>query len=111
MSINHNDQSEAVTKRSIWKGHYTSCQSSGLKQAAYCRNMGLVYHQYRYWHRKLELEQTQVEERTPSSGFLPIAIKSPRRMTEILCTLEFSSGARLLVHEESVLKSLFESLG
>ena len=110
MEINQNEnRSTNLTKRAAWEKHYASYQASGLKKKTYCRNTGLNYYQFQYWHQKFQLEQ-RVESNEPATGFLPVAIKSPRRTSDILCTLELSSGSRLFIHDESVLQTILVTL-
>lgn len=40
-------------KRRFWEGHVHGWRSSGLTQAAYCREHGLRIKSFGYWKRKL----------------------------------------------------------
>ena len=56
-------------KVDFWKGHLAEWRSSGLTQAAYCRQHSLSIPSLRYWRRTLETRSA-----TTSSALLPIVI-------------------------------------
>jgi len=37
----------------FWQSHIEAWQSSGLSQAAYCKESDLIIHRFGYWKRKL----------------------------------------------------------
>lgn len=56
-------------------GHYQSWQQSGLSQKGFCTLHGITFQKFNYWVRKFRSEDTKVK--TPSGGFLSVAIKQP----------------------------------
>lgn len=56
-------------KADIWKDHFVAWRSSGLTQAAYCRQHGLSIASFGYWRRTLEARSA-----TTSAAVLPIVI-------------------------------------
>ena len=56
-------------KVDFWKGHLAEWRSSGLTQAAYCRQHSLNIPSLGYWRRSLETRSA-----TTSSSVLPIVI-------------------------------------
>jgi len=65
--------------------HVAAWESSGLSQAAYCRQAGLAYHLLRDWVRRRSAEQEL------SSGFVEVR----RPAAGVLAVLTLSGGARL----------------
>lgn len=65
--------------------HLAAWESSGLSQAAYCRQAGLAYHLLRDWVRRRSAEQEV------PSGFVEVR----RSATGVLAVLALSGGARL----------------
>ena len=65
--------------------HVGAWESSGLSQAAYCRQAGLAYHLLRDWARR------DVAAREVSSGFVEVR----RPPSGALAVLALSGGARL----------------
>lgn len=61
----------------FWQSHIEAWQSSGLTQAAYCKENDLIIHRFGYWKRKL-LDTPLV---TPEpDGFVtlnPVVVTSP----------------------------------
>ena len=56
-------------RRRFWEHHIKQWQSSGLSQAAYCRNHQLKAHRFYYWRQKLPVPQDRV-------SFLPVALSA-----------------------------------
>ena len=56
-------------KADFWKGQLAAWRSSGLTQAAYCRQHGLSIPSFGYWRRTLEKGSV-----TTSAAVLPIVI-------------------------------------
>ena len=52
-----------------WQRHVRRCIESGSTQAAYCRQHGLVIHQFGYWFRKLNSKS--------DANWLPVVIEQP----------------------------------
>lgn len=56
-------------KADFWRGHLAEWRSSGLTQAAYCRQHSLSVPSFGYWRRTLETRSA-----TTSAALLPIVI-------------------------------------
>lgn len=65
--------------------HLAAWDSSGLSQAAYCRQAGLGYHLLRDWVRRRSAEQDV------PSGFVEVR----RPATGVMAVLTLSGGARV----------------
>lgn len=46
-------------KHQFWKQHLSDWKGSQLSQSAYCRQNGLVYHQWNYWKKKVVVEEME----------------------------------------------------
>jgi hypothetical protein len=57
----------------IWQHHITQWQTSGLSQAAYCRQQALRPRQFRYWKDKFLFGSEPVEPK-PQSGFARVQV-------------------------------------
>lgn len=64
-----------------WQRHVDRCRHEGTSQAAYCRQHGLVLHQFGYWHRKLATQQT--------ARWLPVEIEES---AEVFSTIDLVLG-------------------
>lgn len=70
--MSHQDQPHC------WEQQLTAWQASGLSAAAFCREHGLVYHQFIYWRHKLT--QAPRLQADASSGFaraVPVLLPKP----------------------------------
>jgi len=67
---------------SFWQHHLEKRTTSGLTQAAYCRQQGLVLSQFGYWHRKLSVEH--------AGKWLPIEVR--QELTPSTMDLVLSGG-------------------
>jgi len=56
------------TDTAFWQHHVEKRATSGLTQAAYCRQQGLVLTQFGYWHRKLSSDQ--------AGSWLPVEVST-----------------------------------
>jgi hypothetical protein len=43
-----------VRSAQAWRRHLDAWKESGLNQRAYCRELGIGFHRFRYWRSKLE---------------------------------------------------------
>ncbi len=55
-------------KAAFWREHIAKWRTSGLSQAAYCREVGVSYKSFGYWKRRLEQD-------LPSSSPSVVAIE------------------------------------
>ncbi|MEX1056709.1 MAG: IS66 family insertion sequence element accessory protein TnpB [Natronospirillum sp.] len=54
-----------------WEEQVVAWQASGVSGQAYCKDQGLVYHQFTYWRRKLlKIESPDVA--TDGAGFAKV---------------------------------------
>ena len=58
------------TKADFWKGHLIAWGSSGLTQAAYCRQRSLSLASFGYWRRALD-------KGVMTSALVPIVVAEP----------------------------------
>jgi hypothetical protein len=47
-----------INKSQFWQDHITAWQSSGLSQAAYCKQHEIKFHNFAYWRNRLSLAKT-----------------------------------------------------
>lgn len=90
--------------KEAWHQHFTAFKTGKCSKAEYCNHHKLTYHQFIYWCRKFEEENFSAHN--DYSQFVPIKIKSNPSPSNVLCTLEFNDGKRLLIHEISVVEAL-----
>ena len=87
-----------LLKKEFWRQHVEQCQKAETSQAAYCREHGLVIHQFGYWHRKLSAK--------PRSSWLPVEIKP----TPTSATIDLMLGDRTLRIEEGFDAALLKQI-
>ena len=87
--------------RRDWQDHLSTFETSGLSGSAYCAEHALVYHQFVYWRRKLR------QDAAPG-GFAAVTVTHAERCTtpRPLGIIEFPCGARLTIHDASLLGAL-----
>ena len=88
-----------------WQQHIKAWQTSGMSQAAYCKQHDLIYHRFGYWYRKLIGCQRQ------PSGFARV-VQHHRRGTQGL-SVRLPNGIELHGVEAdnlSVVKELLRQL-
>jgi hypothetical protein len=61
-----------ASKARSWEKHITAWRSSGLSQAEYCRNNGLVKSQFWYWRKRFDQSDTH------QVTFVPVSVPSIR---------------------------------
>jgi hypothetical protein len=44
---------ETINKEEFWQDHVTAWLSSGLSQAAYCKQHEIKFHNFAYWRNRL----------------------------------------------------------
>jgi len=82
-----------------WQRHVRSCIESGSTQAAYCRQHGLVTHQFGYWFRKLNGKF--------DATWLPVVIEQPVTSASINLSLR---GDRVLQIESGFDERLLKQI-
>jgi hypothetical protein len=99
-----------VEKSSYWYKHFQKFQQSGLSKTAYSNQYQLVKPQFMYWSKKFEVALAK-ENKKSNSDFVAVQIKQEEiEPIDVLCTLEFGSHRRLLIHSVSALKSILTLL-
>ena len=79
--------------KAFWLEHIEHWQSSGLSQAAYSQQHGLVAHQFSYWKRKLVAVEIP-SLNTPSPVFACVQVEATTHH-EFGLSLHFADGTRL----------------
>lgn len=96
------DSSEAsIPRAQYWQEQIKLKQESGLSRTAYCRKHNLVCSQFTYWERKLDQAAAQL---------VPVKLEQPAIKSGVVCTLVFSGGTELKIHDAGVLPILLSSL-
>lgn len=92
-----NVTSETIGKNhNFWYPHIENCEKTKISGLEYCRKNDLAYSQFAYW---------RIKYRKQHSDFIGVKI-SKRSDPGCLCTLEFSRGQRLLIHDLECLRML-----
>ena len=67
-----------LPRQQFWSQHIDAWRSSGLSQAAYCREHQLRPNQLTYWKRRLFTppEVAQSQSNTPHSTFVPLSLNT-----------------------------------
>jgi len=74
MSATHN----ALTSQIHWQAHVEACKRAGVSKAQYCRDTGLVYHCFIYWHAKFSEQKTATSApQLHTSKFIPVSLSQP----------------------------------
>ncbi|MEE8056315.1 MAG: hypothetical protein V3T17_00555 [Pseudomonadales bacterium] len=88
-----------------WQAHVDAYNNSGLSKRQYADRQKLVYHQFVYWSRKINNEDS-------TDAFIPIKVTAetqPQPNTTTVASLgvlEFPNGARLVIHSPDCLALL-----
>jgi len=95
-----------IENESFWMRHAELHKESGLTRKDYCRLHNINYVKFGYWLCKLKLRQQ------PSS-LVSVKLKSseeafPQQST--LCTLNFSNGCSLKIHDTQALSVILERM-
>ena len=90
-----------------WTEQIKLKRMSGLSRAAYCKRSNISYHKLAYWEQKLAQTIMPAE-------LLPIKLSTPQspavQQTQTLCTLLLKSGAKLKVHNATILPIILSAL-
>jgi hypothetical protein len=105
-------------KEEYWSKHITQWQSSGLTQKSFCQQKNLKLSTFVYWRVKfLKLNPAYAPKeigQTSSLGkaLVPIKLKPNSESTSqpILCTLKFSNGCHLAIHDLQALSMIVEKV-
>lgn len=84
-----NSQESGETPLQFYQRHLANWKDTGLSQAEYCRQNGLIRHRFGYWKRKLFKEAGQVE-------FAVLPVSLPEQSTPFIQD-NISSRLRLMV--------------
>ena len=115
-SITTKDEIKPLTEttrkdRTFWYPHIESCDKAGISGNRYCRKNNLSPTQFSYWRGKYRREHnssnsdTSIRTNSNKNDFLGVKL-SRSSSTECLCSLEFSRGHRLLIHNIDCLRML-----
>jgi hypothetical protein len=93
----------------FWQKHIESYErQQELNKTEYCRKHNLIYNRFWRWHKKLSKQM---------DDFIPVKISNDQSTTknaaskgEALCSLEFSSGHRLMINNHEAFSFLLEKL-
>ena len=86
------DGDAKVERERKWRGHLAAWQTSGLSQAAYCRQHGLTQNDFSWWKR--ELARRDRSARLAAPTFVPVCV-TPEQTAP--CAFELSlQGGRVL---------------
>lgn len=83
---------EPIQNDPLWREHVTQWRSSGLTQAAYCRQHDLSPHRLGYYKRKYSTSLVPVKHEP--SAFVSVQIQPEPQHHDPL-TLHFTNGLRL----------------
>lgn len=87
----------------FWKNHIDSQSVNNLSRKEYCKNNGLIYHRFCYWHRKLESS-------SKISPLIPVKIKSDNELSTILGSIKLSNGSILNIHNLEAMAAILRGL-
>jgi len=79
--------------KSFWSTHIDQWHSSGLSQAAYCRQHGLCEQKFSYRKRQSSFGK---EKALPSTGFSRVQVDTPVHPSSTMgLSIRFNSGIRI----------------
>ena len=93
--------SDMNQSENFWQPHVDAFNSMGISKIKYCRQYGVEYHKFLYWHQKLS--------RTTAGNLLPVKLKAVGS-ANVLCTVESPRGYRVMIHAESALTKILSWL-
>lgn len=95
-----------------WEHHLSSFGTSGLTRKTYCKEHNVNYDRFGYWKKVLLGQPETTNKLIPKiSKLVPVAIKTAKVSNEKgLCSVRFSNGCLLEVHDESVLPLLLSRM-
>ena len=87
---------------SYWQAHVDAFTVSGMSRAAYCRQHEVNYDQFGYWVKKFATQK--------SAPFTAVRIKPtvPVINPSVVCTLLFTDGKQLQIHDEHTVLFILE---
>ena len=79
-----------LSRQDFWQQHVQQWLQSSQSKSAYCRDRGLKYHQFIYWHSRFASSEPGAEQRlaVPAKRFVTVAVANPVSTTS-------SAGLRL----------------
>ena len=89
----------AIEGASFWEPHIKQFTISHLSRKAYCQEKALNYDRFQYWYHKFK---------KIDNNFIAVKIKPSNDRKQALCTLELSSGHRLMIHDYATLDFLLD---
>jgi len=98
-------------KESYWKQQSELHKESGLSRVKYCRLNNVNYDMFAYWISKWK--KAQSSSSLLSSPLVTVKLKSsiePLLPQSCLCTLSFSGGSILKIHDTQALRVILEKL-
>ena len=97
MNTSEQIQLSSTDDEQFWKQHMSSFMVSGINQTAYCRLHHLIYHRFKYWHRKLQSEKQKLP-------LVAVKLKAAETSTAlsnlpILCSLTINAKQQLHIYD------------
>lgn len=66
-----------VSREHFWQHHVRHWRLSSLSKCAYCRDRGLTYHQFIYWHKRLSNVEFEGDPLpVAAQPFVPVALST-----------------------------------
>ena len=76
-----------------WQSVVEAWQSSHLSGAAFCREHGLVYHQFQYWQQKFrESESCDKASRSQTNQLVPVQLAHRANTSDAPLQLQLPNG-------------------
>ena len=83
----------------FWQHHVANFALNNVTKIQYCKDNNITYHRFLYWHDKFT---------NGTDSFIPI--KFPGNNNLAVCTIEFSQGHRLVLHDSNILPQIISLL-
>lgn len=124
-------KTNAIEDKNYWVNHVEQYSSGAainkMSKMAYCRQAKINYHRFLYWYRKIIKVQVNKGKLPREALFMPIKMAAKqsnqtqknddyrndhcgKQHNDLLCSLEFKQGHKLMIYNESVLQNLITIL-
>ncbi len=80
-----------------WRQHIDAFRASHQTKMAYCKEHELNYHQFLYWHKKLNMG---------ASSLVPVIFEDQHEHADTIATLYLNSGHKLSIHSIRALEMI-----
>lgn len=99
-----NQEIKPSENEAFWKHHFQILKSTGMRRSQYCHQHNLNYDRFGYWISRWN----KLKKNNNELVGIKIKPELPSSEIKILCTITFSNGACLKIHDSTALEFILE---